>query len=58
MGYPARKRHSGATKKSLGSQRKICYVTDNPENPHPKPWLEEAALAVIDQFDPRAGAIT
>jgi len=38
--------------------RKICYyVTDNPENPHPETLVEEAALAVIDQFDPRAGAI-
>jgi len=32
-------------------------VTDNPENPHPETLVEEAALAVIDQFDPRAGAI-
>jgi len=31
-------------------------VTDNPENPHPETLVEEAAL-VIDQFDPRAGAI-
>jgi len=30
-------------------------VTDNPENPHPETLVEEAALAVIDQFDPRAG---
>lgn len=37
---------------------KICYyVTDNPETPHPETIGEEAALAVIDQFDPRACAI-
>ena len=37
---------------------KICYyVTDRPENQHPEILVEEAALAVIDQFDPRACAI-
>lgn len=45
-------------KEVLGGKGKICYyVTDNPENPHPETLVEEAALAVIDQFDPRAGAI-
>ncbi|MBV9389364.1 MAG: helix-turn-helix transcriptional regulator [Chroococcidiopsidaceae cyanobacterium CP_BM_ER_R8_30] len=33
------------------------YVTDSPEKPHPVPLAEEAALAVVDQLDPRAGAI-
>lgn len=37
---------------------KICYyVTDDPENPHPETLAGKAALAVIDKFDPRAGAI-
>ncbi len=33
------------------------YVTDNLENPSPETLSEEAALAVIGTFDPRAGAI-
>lgn len=33
------------------------YVTDNLENPSPETLSEEAALAVIDTFDPRAGAM-
>lgn len=45
-------------KEVSGGKGKICYyVTDNPENPHPETLAEEAALAAIDQFDPRAGAI-
>ena len=45
-------------KEVQGVQGKICYyVTDNPENPHPETLAEEAALAVIDKFDPRACAI-
>ncbi len=45
-------------KKVSGGKGKICYyVTDNPESPHPETLTEEAALAVIDKFDPRAGAI-
>jgi len=45
-------------KQVSGGKGKICYyVTDNPENPHPETLAEEAALAVIDKFDPRAGAI-
>ncbi len=42
---------------SNGQGKIFYYVTDNPENPHPETLAEEAALAVIDQFDPRAGAI-
>jgi len=41
-----KRRHSELRKKSL-AVRKICYVTDNPENPHPETLVEEAALAVI-----------
>jgi DNA-binding transcriptional regulator YiaG len=45
-------------KEVSGGKGKISYyVTDNPENPHPETLAEEAGLAVIDQFDPRAGAI-
>ena len=45
-------------KKVDGGKGKICYyVTDNPDSPYPETLAEEAALAVIDQFDPRAGAI-
>lgn len=56
------KANSGSTlsyeKAVSGGKGKICYyVTDNPENPHPETLAEEAALAAIDQFDPRAGAI-
>lgn len=37
---------------------KICYyITDNPETPQPDSLVEETALNVIDQFDPRACAI-
>ncbi len=42
---------------SDGQGNIFYYVTDNPENPQPETLAEEAALAVIDQFDPRAGAI-
>lgn len=42
---------------SGGKGRISYYVTDNPENPHPDTLAEEAARAVINQFDPRAGAI-
>ena len=56
------KADSGSTlsyeKEVSGGKGKISYyVTDNPENPQPDTLAEEAALAVIDQFDPRAGAI-
>lgn len=45
-------------KEVSGGKGKICYyVTDSPENPQPETIVEEAALAVIDHFDPRAGAI-
>ncbi len=45
-------------KETQHGQGKICYyVTDNPENSHPETLAEEAALAVIDKFDPRACAI-
>ncbi|HCF26051.1 MAG TPA: XRE family transcriptional regulator [Cyanobacteria bacterium UBA11049] len=45
-------------KEVSGGKGKISYyVTDNPENPHPETLAEEAGLTVIDQFDPRAGAI-
>lgn len=45
-------------KEVSGGKGKICYyVTDNPENPHSETLAKEAALAAIDQFDPRAGAI-
>ena len=45
-------------KEVSGGKGKICYyVTDNPDSPYPEALAEEAALAVIDQFDPRAGAI-
>lgn len=45
-------------KKVTDGKGKICYyVTDNPESPQPEIMAEEAALAVIDQFDPRACAI-
>jgi hypothetical protein len=45
-------------KEVSGGKGKISYyVTDNPGSPHPETLAEEAALAVIDQFDPRAGAI-
>ena len=45
-------------KEVSGRKGKICYyVTDNPDSPHPETLTEEAALAVIDKFDPRAGAI-
>jgi hypothetical protein len=37
---------------------KICYyITDNPETTQPETLVEEAALTVIEQFDPRACAI-
>lgn len=37
---------------------KICYyITDNPETPQPDTLVEETALNVIEQFDPRACAI-
>lgn len=40
------------------SKGKICYyITDNPETPQPNTLVEETALNVIDQFDPRACAI-
>jgi DNA-binding XRE family transcriptional regulator len=40
------------------NQAKICYyITDNPENPQPDTLVEETALNVIDQLDPRACAI-
>ncbi len=61
MDLPWKAEESGTLsyeKEVLGGKGKICYyVTDNPENPHPETLVEEAALAVIDQFDPRAGAI-
>lgn len=45
-------------KEVSGGKGKICYyVTNNLENPQPETLAEEAGLAVIDQFDPRAGAI-
>ena len=45
-------------KEVSGGKGKISYyVTDNPENPHSETLAEEAARAVIDQFDARAGAI-
>lgn len=45
-------------KQVSGGKGKICYyVTDHPEKPHPEIIAEEAALAVIDKFDPRACAI-
>ncbi|MBD2775003.1 helix-turn-helix domain-containing protein [Iningainema tapete] len=41
-----------------GGQGKIFYyVTDNSEPPQPETLAQEAALAAIDQFDPRACAI-
>jgi len=56
------KADSGSTlsyeKQVSSGKGKICYyVTDNPENPHPETLTEEAAKAIIDKFDPRAGAI-
>lgn len=45
-------------KQVQGGKGKISYyVTDNPENPDAENLAEEAARAVINQFDPRAGAI-
>ena len=45
-------------KQVSGGKGKICYyVTAHPEKPHPEILAEEAALAVIDKFDPRACAI-
>ena len=45
-------------KEAQHGQGKICYyITDNPETLHSETLAEEAALAVIDQFDPRACAI-
>ncbi|HEY9844694.1 MAG TPA: hypothetical protein V6D03_00690, partial [Candidatus Caenarcaniphilales bacterium] len=45
-------------KEVQGGKGKIWYyVTNTPENPDPETLVEEAALVVIDQFDPRAGAI-
>lgn len=40
-----------------GKGKIFYYVTDNPETPQPETLAEEAALVVIDQFDPRACAI-
>ncbi|MCL6749919.1 helix-turn-helix transcriptional regulator [Nostoc sp. CCCryo 231-06] len=40
-----------------GKGKVFYYVTDNPETPQPETLAEEAALVVIDQFDPRACAI-
>ncbi len=45
-------------KKVSGGKGNICYyVTENPQDPHLEPLPEKAALAVIEKFDPRAGAI-
>ncbi|MEH2258218.1 helix-turn-helix domain-containing protein [Nostoc sp.] len=40
-----------------GKGKIFYYVTDNPETPQPETLAEEAALVVIDEFDPRACAI-
>ena len=40
-----------------GKGKIFYYVTDNPETSQPETLAEEAALVVIDQFDPRACAI-
>ncbi|MEH2042651.1 helix-turn-helix domain-containing protein [Nostoc sp.] len=40
-----------------GKGKIFYYVTDNSETPQPETLAEEAALVVIDQFDPRACAI-
>ncbi|MEH2067929.1 MAG: helix-turn-helix transcriptional regulator [Nostoc sp.] len=40
-----------------GKGKIFYYVTDNPETPQPETLAEEAALAVIERFDPRACAI-
>ncbi|MGL4622203.1 hypothetical protein [Chroococcidiopsis sp.] len=41
-----------------GKKGTVCYyVTDNLENLSPETLSESAALAVIERFDPRAGAI-
>jgi hypothetical protein len=40
-----------------GKGKIFYYVTDNPETPDPETLAEETALAIIEQFDPRACAI-
>lgn len=61
MDLPWKTEESGTLsyeKKVSGGKGKICYyVTDNPEKQHPEILAEEAALAAIEQFDPRACAI-
>ncbi|MBW4506256.1 MAG: helix-turn-helix transcriptional regulator [Scytonematopsis contorta HA4267-MV1] len=45
-------------KEADNTQEKIFYyITDNPETPQPETLIEETALNVIEQFDPRACAI-
>jgi DNA-binding transcriptional regulator YiaG len=61
MDLPWKTEESGTLsyeKQVSGGKGKICYyVTDNPEIPHPEILAKEAALAAIEQFDPRACAI-
>lgn len=61
MDLPWKTEESGTLsyeKKVLCGKGRICYyVTDNPENSFLEILNQEAARAVVDQFDPRACAI-